>query len=174
VLSYADPASEPITVGETDHFYYGAWNGDHLNRLRSGTPYYKDRMPQPNPALATYPRDRYVSLSTGTYPAILYTKPMLLPAGGLQLNADASRGEIRVEIAAAPAQGIDDIHAAPAVEGFSFNDCAPAQADGVELPVRWRNRPDTADLRGRPVRLRFYVRNADLYGFRIAAGGEIR
>jgi len=162
----------PITVGETDHFYYTAKDGDHLERLHDGAFYYKGRSPKWNAALATYPRDRYVSLSTGAYPAILYTKPLLLPPGGLWLNADASRGEIRVEIAPVPAEGIDDIHAAPVVEGFSFNDCAPVQADGVEMPVRWRSRPDTADLHGRPVRSRFYVRNADLYGFRIAPGGD--
>ncbi|MEI6969888.1 MAG: hypothetical protein WCL44_00085 [bacterium] len=159
----------PITVGETDHFYYMAKNGDHLESLHDRTPYYKDRTTGWNAALASYPRDRYVSISTGTYPAILYTRPMLLPPGGLRLNADASHGEIRVEIAAAPAGGIDDIHSAPVEEGFSFHDCTPVQGNGVEQPVRWRRRPDTAALQGHPVRLRFYVRNADLYGFRIEA-----
>ncbi|MEI6972030.1 MAG: hypothetical protein WCL44_11005, partial [bacterium] len=162
----------PVTVGETDHFYYMAKDGDHLERLKDGTPYYKDRTPSWNAALATYPRDRYVSMATGTHPAILYTKPLLLPSGQLCLNADASRGEIRVEIATAPAGGIDDIHSAPVEGGFSFHDCMPVQGDGVDLPVRWRTQPNTAALQGRPVRLRFYVRNADLYGFRIGVNGE--
>ena len=161
----------PVTVGDTTYFYYGTRNGDHLTYLRGERPYYHDRESEGSIALATHKRDRYVSLSTGTFPAILYTRPLLLPPGGLALNADASRGEIRVEIAEAPVGGIDDIHSAPAAAGFAFRDCAPVLANGVDVPVRWKEQGDVGALRGRPVRLRFYIRNADLYGFRVGRQG---
>lgn len=157
----------PLTVGENDYFYYMVKDGDHLGFQRDETPYYRDRMPRWDVALAVQKRDRYVSMSTGTFPAILYTRPLLLTPGTLRLNADASRGEIRVGITTVSEDGIDDIHAAAAVDGFSLEACDPMLENAVDRQVSWKNVARLDALQGKPVRLLFYIRNADLYGFRI-------
>jgi hypothetical protein len=46
--------------------------------------------------------------------------------------------------------------------------CGPMQADSVDNPIRWKG-ASLADLRGKPVRLRFYLTNARLYSYRITA-----
>ena len=40
---------------------------------------------------------------------------------------------------------------------------------GRPVPVRWREGADLGALAGRPVRLRFVLREADLYAFRFRA-----
>ena len=39
--------------------------------------------------------------------------------------------------------------------------------DSTQHKMSWRGRPDLAPVRGKPVRLRFYLQQADLYGFQI-------
>lgn len=38
--------------------------------------------------------------------------------------------------------------------------------DAIERRVRWKNNPDLAAIAGKPVRLRFAMRECDLYSFR--------
>jgi hypothetical protein len=52
--------------------------------------------------------------------------------------------------------------------GFKREMCEPMQADSVDNPIRWKG-TSLADLRGKPVRLRFYLTNARLYSYRITA-----
>ena len=41
----------------------------------------------------------------------------------------------------------------------------PVVRDGVRLPVAWQDERDLADLGKKLVRLRFFVRDAELYSF---------
>ena len=50
--------------------------------------------------------------------------------------------------------------------GFALADCHEVYGDDLERTVAWRGNPDVGALAGRPVRLRFEVRDADLYSFR--------
>ena len=49
-------------------------------------------------------------------------------------------------------------------EGFGRIDCALFDGDSVDHQVTWR-RSAYGDLKGRVIRLKFYLRDARLYGF---------
>jgi hypothetical protein len=51
--------------------------------------------------------------------------------------------------------------------GFGLDDCqVEYDHNKVYTPVRWKDRADLAELRGKKIRLQFEVRGAALYSFR--------
>ena len=83
----------------------------------------------------------------------MYGRTMLL------LNcATAARGMVKVEI--------QDAQTGLPVPGFADSDCETIFDDSLERSVSWKGRTDLSDLAGRPIKLRFRLRDADLYGFR--------
>jgi hypothetical protein len=51
--------------------------------------------------------------------------------------------------------------------GFGETDAAELGGDRIDLPVTWKNGKSIGDLAGRVVRLRFTLRDADLYSFEV-------
>ena len=49
--------------------------------------------------------------------------------------------------------------------GFALADCDEVYGDDLERAVTWKKSSDLASLSGQPVRLRFEVKDADLYSF---------
>ena len=49
--------------------------------------------------------------------------------------------------------------------GFTFQDADPITATGVAQTVTWGGKPDLVELRGKTIKLRFYINNAKLYSF---------
>ena len=47
--------------------------------------------------------------------------------------------------------------------GFALTDCAEIVGDEIERVVRWKNGPDVGSLAGQTVRLRFVMKDADLF-----------
>jgi len=87
------------------------------------------------------------------------TKPLMLQGERLQINyATSAVGSVKVEVT--------DPRGNP-IKGFSADDCVEMYGDEVEADVRWKD-ADIRSLRGKPVRLRFLLRDADLYAFRCA------
>ena len=74
------------------------------------------------------------------------------------MNAQVSEWELGVELL--------DASGSP-LEGYSRADCLLGRFDDTPQLVRWRDRKDLADLVGRPVRFRFYLRQGDLYAFQV-------
>ncbi len=64
-----------------------------------------------------------------------------------------SKGETRVELQDAAGQ---------AIPGFALEDCAPVTGDFIDHSVTWKG-GSLAALAGKPVRLRFELRGADLF-----------
>lgn len=146
----------PVRVGEEMWLYYGCWDGDHLSWNRDGTTYYSDRARIWRTARATLRWNGYVSLAAEDAGEIT-TKPLAAPGGSLTVNAAAEAGEIRVEA--------QDPRGA-ALPGFAASDCAPLRGTGTAQPVRWTGGTSWRGVAGdRPIRLRFVVRKANLYGF---------
>ena len=52
------------------------------------------------------------------------------------------------------------------IKGFALADCDELFGDSLDEIVTWHDNPKVAELAGRPVRLRFVVRDADLFSFR--------
>ena len=168
----------PLRMGDEDWFYASIYDGDH-----AGARYYHDqRRSVIRGALYVQKHNRYVSLTAGNTPQILITRPIEVTGPWLQLNVDASRGEVRVGI------GIDKVipHKTGAWEfeavlphfmvedrwershlepGLHVNDCLPIREDCIEHNVRWKGE-GLDRLIGKTVRLYIMVRDADLYGFR--------
>ena len=63
-------------------------------------------------------------------------------------------GSIRVEL-----QDSDG----DAIEGFTLDDCPPIYGDTPARTVAWKQGPDVSELAGKAVRLRFELKDADLY-----------
>jgi len=104
--------------------------------------------------VARLQRDRYVARRAGRRRGLLRTRPLVLPAGRLTLNATV-RGDLRVRVLR------EDGTPLP---GFDWAETAPARGDGLALPIRWQRM-----WRGRaePVRMEFSFRDADLYAFEV-------
>jgi hypothetical protein len=74
----------------------------------------------------------------------------------LRINADASGGEIRIEI-------LDE--SGQAIEPFTVTNCRPIVGDNVRHKVSWKGADNFSTLRGKDVRLRLVMKNAKLYAF---------
>ena len=86
--------------------------------------------------------------------ATIQTKPFVLEGGGIQINADASYGEIRAQVT--------DVKSQP-IEGFSFDDSEEIRGkDGLSLSLRWKG-GEVGQLPNTPVRLELEFRQAKVY-----------
>jgi hypothetical protein len=99
--------------------------------------------------------DGFASLYGGYSCGWAQTKPLTFAGSQLTINyATSAAGRLRVEIQ--DEQG----HALP---GYSLDDCDPLIGDEIERTVSWQSGTDFAALAGRPVRLSFELKDADLY-----------
>jgi hypothetical protein len=168
----------PVHVGDEDWFYCTVIDGDHLG-IRNDpdqTTYYHDRLPRHQVGLYIQKHNRYVSLQAHNQREVLITKPVTVNGDTLQLNVDASRGQVRVGIAdAAPVMTFNGTTPSTAAHlrvtnllpGFGFDDGQPVYANSTEHTVRFSD-AEVAALRGRSVCLLFEMVDANLYGFRFA------
>lgn len=106
--------------------------------------------------LARLPRERIVARVAGEELGVLITKPFVLEGGSLAVNADARRGLLKVEVA--------DVDGNP-LPGFGAKDAQEIRENGFRLPVGWGGGNSLESLRGRPVRLRFFMWRTRLYSF---------
>jgi hypothetical protein len=101
--------------------------------------------------------DGFVSLHAPLVGGELVTKPITFAGNQLDLNVSTSAaGSVRIEV-----QDIDG----QAVPGFGLAECHEVYGDGLDRSVAWKGNPDLGSLAGKPVRLRFAVKDADLYCF---------
>ena len=52
---------------------------------------------------------------------------------------------------------------------FALSDMDPLYGDELDAVTQWRGGDDLSDLIGRPVRLRFVLKDADIYSLRFGA-----
>ena len=83
----------------------------------------------------------------------MLTPALVIAGDALTINANATGGEIRVQL-------LDE--RGDALEGFGFADMQPITRDGLDEPVKWKR--ELAAIAGRPVRLAFQMRQARLFG----------
>ena len=88
----------------------------------------------------------------------MHTKPLVFSGKQLVINyATSAAGSLRVEV--------QDMEGRP-FPGLSLSDCPEIIGDEIERPVTWEGRQDLGQLSGKPVRLRFVMKDADLYSMR--------
>jgi len=99
--------------------------------------------------------DGFVSLHARTSGGEMVTKPLRFAGSRLQLNLSTSAaGSVRVEI---------QDEAGKPINGFSLADCPEIFDDSLARIVEWGPDSDLGSLAGKPVRLRFVLKDADLY-----------
>lgn len=105
------------------------------------------------------PVDGFASINAPFEEGEMITKPLVLSGKELMLNFETSAGGfIRVELQDAAGQAIPGYSAADMKEDFRGNERGRI--------VVWKQGSDVSALAGRPVRLRFVMREADLYALR--------
>lgn len=130
-------APDEISLYATENYWLGA-HGSVLRR-------YTLRM------------DGFVSAQAPMSGGDLITRPIRFQGKRLALNfATSAAGSVRVELQ--DAEG----HTLP---GFSLEDCPPLFGNTLERNVTWTQGADLGALAGKPVRLRFEIKDGDLYSF---------
>ena len=142
-------SSTPIhTANETWVYYTG------INTGHGGT------MPPKRIAIgrAVWRRHGFVSLDAGPESGRLATRPVLIHGGALVLNADASRGEVRVALFETDGRPLPD---------FRVDDCEPLRSDATQHRIRWRpGQPVPSD---RPLQVVIEMTSTRLFSLAAAA-----
>lgn len=106
----------------------------------------------------TLRKDGFVSVNAPTSGGELVTKLLTFTGNKLILNFSTSAaGDIKVEI--------QDENGSP-MPGYKVEDCDPIFGDSIERVVKWKNAPPLSSLDGKAIRLRFVLKDADLYSIR--------
>ncbi len=104
-----------------------------------------------------YRPDGFVALHADSEGGEAITKPVRFEGQTLILNLrTAGNGTVRVEV--------QDLEGNP-LKGFRASDCLELGGDELAKRVTWKT-GDLSTLAGRAVRLRFVLKNADLFSFR--------
>lgn len=102
--------------------------------------------------------DGFVSVQAPYAGGEVLSKPLVFDGNELSINFSTSAaGSVRVEIQNA---------AGKPIPGYRLEDCPEIIGDDVDRVIRWKDRADVTPLAGETVRLRFKLKDADLYSFR--------
>jgi hypothetical protein len=102
--------------------------------------------------------DGFASLNASLTGGTAVTKPLMFQGDRLEINfATSAGGSLRVEIQDADRK---------AMPGFAMDDCNLLYGDQIDRVVSWKSGMDVSQLAGQPVRLKFELKDADLYSFR--------
>lgn len=102
--------------------------------------------------------DGFASIHAKTRPGVVVTDPLIFDGAELSLNAATSAlGTIEVEIC--------DESGAP-IPGFERASCDIIYGDSLDRRVSWKASRDVSSLAGKPVVLKFYLREADIYSLK--------
>jgi hypothetical protein len=139
----------PIRVGDELRIYYSVGK-----RLHSG----QDRG-DPSISyigLATLRLDGFASMDAKGTEGTLTTIP-IQPAGShIYVNADASDGEVAVQI-------LDESRRV--LPGYGYEYSLPIRKDGTRLEVKWKEGVSRTPILGQTVRFQFRLRQASIYSF---------
>jgi len=101
--------------------------------------------------------DGFVSVHADYRGGEFTTPPLIFKGGRLVLNVNTgATGEAKIEI--------QDEDGKP-IPGFSLREADKINGNFIEKTVAWNGRSNLEMLEGKPVRLRFYMRNTDVYAF---------
>ena len=159
--------NQPLEVGDEVRIYYGGMNVHHdwwLGMANDGidVPEARDRSLSQNGhhlGLATLRLDGYVSLDATVREGWVETKPLFSTGRRLYINGRCRPdGYIKVEM-------MDSWN--NVWDGYSGENCRAFTGDSVHHQIAWSERDTVTEIPG-SVKLRFYLRNAELYGFQFA------
>ena len=102
--------------------------------------------------------DGFASVSAPWAGGEMVTRPFTFAGSALEINyRTGAPGFVRVEV--------QDATGTP-IPGYALDDCPEIIGDEIERTVAWTQGADVSRLAGRPVRLRFAMKDADLFALR--------
>jgi len=103
--------------------------------------------------------DGFASVSAGYAGGEMLTKPFVVEGARLALNYSTSAaGGLRVEIQTPDGE---------AIPGYTLQECPVMVGDSVDRTVSWAATSDLTPLRGQTVRLKFILKDADVFALRL-------
>ncbi|MCC6698147.1 MAG: hypothetical protein IT365_21170 [Candidatus Hydrogenedentes bacterium] len=151
------------------HIYYSGSNTTQSFYGREG----ETNIPQfTGTGLAFVGRDRFIGLQAGPEGGYLLTRQLILEGNRIEVNCrtrlQAPPPESSSELEAEILQPAEEHFNALAYPGFSFEECdAITVEDSYSQALTWNGSPDLSQLQGKPVYIRFRIRNATLYTFTV-------
>ena len=155
-----ETAKGMLEVGDELWMYYGGWHEDH-GTSRRHRQLKTDRKAQQQAAaigLVRLRRDGFISLDAHDSEGILLSKSVICGGQELVINARTADGYVAAEL-------LDD--AGRPIDGFTRADCDAFTGDSVRHLVTWRGVAAFERLNGAKVKVRFALKNAELYAFAI-------
>jgi hypothetical protein len=138
------PAWGLLQTGENEISIYWAEHYGEIPQLRRGT----------------VRVDGFISINAPYTGGDLVTKPITFKGDNLFINYSTSAvGSIKIEIL--------DI-AGQAVPGYELDNCIAIYGDELHRKVVWKKKPNLAELKDKPIRLRVMMNDADLYSIQFA------
>lgn len=107
--------------------------------------------------LARLRLDGFVGLKGGVEWGQVLTRPVAVTGDRLRVNADAWRGRVLAEVV--------DADGGQALLGYAREDAVPLMEDRTDAALTWASHREMGALRGRTVRLRFHLWQAELFAF---------
>ena len=140
ILAVAD---RPVIIGDEVWVYYTGINTTH------GGPIPPKRV---SIGRAAWRLDGFVSLQAGSGGGVVETVAVRLGGNRLVVNADASKGNLEVELLSEEGTPLS---------GYTRSDCETISSDNVRRTVRWKEGEEIRYTK--PLRIRLYLSNAHLY-----------
>ncbi len=125
--------------------------------------YHQSHYAQPTACLNRYVLrlDGFGSVNGPATGGEMLTRPLRVSGRQLWLNfATSAAGSLRVEVQEADGEPIP---------GFSLAESKDLVGDSISAPISWGEGRDLGELAGRTVRLRFVLKDADLYALRFGS-----
>jgi len=110
--------------------------------------------------LAVLRRDGFASMDAGETQGALTTRPVTFRGKYLFVNIDDPQGELRVEVLDRDCR---------AIRPFTSDNCVPVRADRTLHAVHWKGANDLSNVAGKPVKLRFHLKNGRIYAFWVSS-----
>ena len=170
--------SKPIIKDNEIYFYYSGSNlpmgsnGPHHPLFKLNGTTQDGQWMGHAIGLAKMRLDGFVSVDSYSSSGILTTKPFFFSGNCIKMNVRAPRypfsgkingsnpyGEIKVEIL--------DKHGY-VIDGYSVKDSDPFTGDEVSHIATWQGNPSINNIGDRPIKLKFYLKNASVFSFQFA------
>jgi hypothetical protein len=157
--------SPPLEVGDDLFIYYYASPHGQSEPLATETCV----------ALCRLRKDRFIGQWADESTGYLLTRQFVFEGSRLELNCISSLAVynkpdwgIRVEVLEPPDNATNERRWEKRIPGFTLEDCDNIRRDALAHTVSWKGKTDLSALKGRAVYLRFEMKKAGLYTFRVA------
>ncbi len=141
-------------VGDQLWFYYIGFSGN--DGLKSNVYEQNGMHYGGSTGMAVMRRDGFVSHHANAEGGELITRPIVFTGKHLFVNTDCPNGILAAEITDMDGN---------VIPGFAISECNSVTTDSTITRISWKKHKDLSSLAGKPVKLRFSLKNGDLYSF---------